>query len=84
MSLTVTIIAKLSGVDFRTAQRACDMAGAFDGEVHAGVPEEFTYGAGARCYALATIAETRPMLFWGGLLAIVAVPLLALVKVLHG
>ena len=30
-------------------------------------PEEFTYGAGARCYALATIADYRPMLFWGGL-----------------
>ena len=30
MSLTVTIIAKLSGVDSRTAQRACDTAAAFD------------------------------------------------------
>jgi hypothetical protein len=84
MSLTVTIIAKLSGVDSRTAQRACDMAAAFDGEVHAGVPEDFTYGAGARCYALATIAEFRPALFWGGLLGIAAVPVLMLVKVLHG
>ncbi|WP_321794780.1 hypothetical protein [Caballeronia sp. J97] len=84
MSLTVTIIAKLSAVDSRTAQRACDTAGAFDGEVDAAVPEEFTYGAGARCYALATIMQTRPALFWGGLGAIVLVPILMLIKVLHG
>lgn len=84
MSLTVTIIAKLSGADPHTAQRACDVAGAFDGEVRAPVPEEFTYGAGARCYAFATIAQTEPALFWGGLIAIVAIPVLMLVKVLHG
>jgi hypothetical protein len=84
MSLTVTTIAKLSGVDYQTAKRACDLAGAFDGEVHAQLPDEFTHGAGARCYALATIAQTRVALFWGGLIAIAAVPVLALVKVLHG
>ncbi|SAK97112.1 hypothetical protein AWB82_07099 [Caballeronia glebae] len=84
MSLTVTIIAKLSGVSYEAAKRACDVAAAFDGEVHDGVPDEFSYGAGARCYALATIAETRAMLFWVGLAAIAAVPVLALVKVLHG
>lgn len=84
MSLTVTIIAKLSGVDSHTAQRACDIAGAFDGELTAAVPEEFTYGAGARCYALATIVQIRPALFWGGLLAMASVPVLMLVKVLHG
>ncbi|KND57721.1 hypothetical protein BVER_03544 [Candidatus Burkholderia verschuerenii] len=84
MSLTVTIIAKLSGVEPHTARRACDMAAAFDGEVHASMPEEFTYGAGARCYALATIAALRPALFWGGLAAIAAVPILLLMKVLHG
>jgi hypothetical protein len=84
MSLTVSMIAKLSGVDYHAAKRACDLAGAFDGEVHAELPDEFTFGAGARCYALATIAETRASLFWGGLIAIAAVPVLALVKVLHG
>ncbi|SAK82016.1 hypothetical protein AWB78_03976 [Caballeronia calidae] len=84
MSLTVMIIAKLSGVEPRTAQRARDTAAAFDGDVNAAVPDEFTYGAGARCYALATIAEFRPALFWGGLMAFVAVPALLLVKVLHG
>ena len=75
MSLTVTIIAKLSGTDSHTAQRACDTAVAFDGEADAKVPDEFAYGAGARCYALATIAEFQPALFWGGLAAIVAVGL---------
>lgn len=84
MSLTVTIIAKLSRVDAHTAQRACDTASAFDGEINAQVPEVFTYGSGARCYALATIAEGRPALFWSGLAAVVAVPVLMLVKVLHG
>lgn len=84
MSLTVTIIAKLSGLDYPAAKRACDLAGAFDGEVGAAIPEEFTYGAGARCYALATIVETRTALFWGGLLAIASVPVLGLIKVLHG
>jgi hypothetical protein len=84
MSLTVTIIAKLSGADYRTARRACDIAVAFDGEADAHVPEEFTSGVGARCYAFATIAQTRPALFWGGLVAIAAVPVLMLVKVLHG
>ncbi|SAL65283.1 hypothetical protein [Caballeronia humi] len=84
MSLTVTIIAKLSGVEPRTARRACDIAVAFDGNVNAVVPEEFNHGAGARCYALATIAEYRPALFWGGLSALVAVPALMLLKVIHG
>lgn len=84
MSLTVMTIAKLSRVERHIAQRACDMAAVFDGEVHASVPEEFTYGAGARCYALATIAAYRPAIFWGGLAALALIPILAAVKVLHG
>ncbi|WP_277184212.1 hypothetical protein [Caballeronia sp. BR00000012568055] len=84
MSLTVSTIAKLSRVERHIAQRACDTAAAFDGEIHAGVPEEFTYGAGARCYALATIAQYRPVIFWGGLAALALIPILAAVKVLHG
>ncbi|SAL48377.1 hypothetical protein AWB68_02366 [Caballeronia choica] len=82
MSLTVTIIAKLSGVDSDTARRALHTAGAFD-DPSAMPPEEFTYGAGARCYALATIADYRPMLFWGGLGAIVAILVLFAVRLLH-
>ncbi|MDR5832466.1 hypothetical protein P9250_31960 [Caballeronia sp. LP006] len=84
MSLTVTIIAKLSQTDFRTAKRALETAMAFDGDANAAVPEEFTHGAGARCYALATIAEYRPALFWCGLFAVALIPVLAAVKVLHG
>ena len=83
MSLTVTIIAKLSRVDSDMARRALDAAGAFD-EPGATPPEEFTWGAGARCYALATIVVSRPHLFWGGLLAIGAIPLLVVVRLLHG
>lgn len=65
MSLTVTIIAKLSRVDSDMARRALNTASAFD-EPDATPPEEFTWGAGARCYALASIAVNRPQLFWGG------------------
>jgi hypothetical protein len=83
MSLTVTIIANLSRVDSDTARRALDTAGAFD-EPGATPPEEFTWGAGARCYALASIAVNRPQLFWGGLLAIAVVPLLFVVRLIHG
>lgn len=83
MSLTATIIAKLSGVDPDTARRALDTASAFD-DPDATPPDEFAHGAGARCYALATIAEYRPVLFWGGLLAVAAIPVLFVVKVLHG
>jgi hypothetical protein len=83
MSLTVTIIAKLSRVDSDTARRALDTVGAFD-EPGVTPPVEFTHGDGARCYALATVAEYRPFLFWGGLLAVIAIPVLIVVKVLHG
>ncbi|XUW93303.1 hypothetical protein OH764_34825 (plasmid) [Burkholderia sp. M6-3] len=65
------------------ARRALDTADAFD-EPDATPPEEFTWGAGARCYALASIAVNRPQLFWGGLLAIAAIPLLAIVRLVHG
>ena len=82
MSLTVTIIVKLSRVDPDLARRALDTASAFDGP-GATPPVEFTNGAGARCYALATIALYRPQLFWGGVLAAIAVPVLLLVKALH-
>jgi hypothetical protein len=82
MSLTVSIIAKLSGVDFDTARRACHTVGAFD-EPGAEPPAEFREGGGARCYALATISDHRPLLFWGGLIAaFVVVPVLVIVKVL--
>jgi hypothetical protein len=82
MSLTVTLIAKLSGVDENMARRACDTAAAFDG-MNMSPPEEFASGAGARCYALAAIAEYRPPLFWGGLAALIVVPILIVVRVLH-
>ncbi|CAN7786169.1 hypothetical protein LJR034_008672 [Caballeronia sp. LjRoot34] len=82
MSLTVSIIAKLSGVDERTARRALDTVVAFD-EPGAMPPAEFSVGAAARCYALATIADQRPGFFWLGLLALVAVPVLILVQIFH-
>ncbi|MGF6870761.1 hypothetical protein OKW35_000215 [Paraburkholderia sp. MM5477-R1] len=83
MSLTVTIIAKLSGVDSDMARRALNTASAFD-EPDATPPEEFTWGAGARCYALASIVVNRPHLFWGGLLAITSIPLLVVARLIHG
>jgi len=82
MSLTVSIIAKLSGVDFDTARRACNTVGAFD-DPGAEPPEEFSHGGGARCYALATLSDQRPLLFWGGLSAVfVVVPVLVVFKLL--
>jgi hypothetical protein len=83
MSLTVTIIAKLSGVDTATARRALDTVAAFD-EPQADAPAEFSQGAQARCYAFATIAEFRPAFFWVGIIAVAAIPVLLIVKVLHG
>jgi hypothetical protein len=82
MSLTVSIIAKLSGVDPHTARRALATVAAFD-EPGAMPPAEFSVGAQARCYALATIADRRPGLFWLGIAAMVAVPALLLVQVFH-
>jgi hypothetical protein len=82
MSLTVSIIAKLSGVDSHTARRALDTVGAFD-EPGSMPPAEFSVGAQARCYALATIADRRPSLFWLGIAAMVVVPALLLVQVFH-
>ena len=67
MSLTVTIIAKLSGVDSRHGAARVRHGRARSMARPTRAPEDFTYGAGARCYALATIAEYRPALFWGGL-----------------
>ncbi len=81
MSLTVSIIAKLSGVDLATARRACDTVAAFD-EPGAQPPPEFAHGSAARCYALATVSDQRPLLFWGGLLALVVIPVLVVVKLL--
>jgi hypothetical protein len=82
MSLTVTIIAKLSGVDTATARRALDTVAAFD-EPQAEPPAEFSNGAHARAYAFATIAEFRPAFFWIGIIAVAAIPVLLVVKVLH-
>jgi hypothetical protein len=82
MSLTVSIIAKLSGVDTHTARRALDTVAAFD-EPGAMPPEHFSVGANARCYALATIADQRPGLFWLGIAAMVVVPALLLLRAFH-
>ncbi|SEK12724.1 hypothetical protein [Paraburkholderia diazotrophica] len=83
MSLTATTIAKLSRADYDTARRALDTASAFD-EPDEPPPEGFRWGAGARAYALASIAVNRPFLFWGGLLAVAAIPLLVVVRLIHG
>ncbi|MEI5998451.1 hypothetical protein H3V53_14915 [Paraburkholderia bengalensis] len=83
MSLTATTIAKLSRVDYDTARRALDTASAFD-DPDEPPPEVFRSGAGARAYALAFVAVNRPFLFWGGLLAVAAIPLLVVVRLIHG
>ena len=85
MSLTVTIIAKLSGVDSRTAQRALRHGrGVRWRGPRRPYPKNSLMARAPAATRLATIAEFRPALFWGGLLGIAAVPVLMLVKVLHG
>jgi hypothetical protein len=73
----------LSRADYDTARRALDTASAFD-EPDEPPPEVFRSGVGARAYALASIAVNRPFLFWGGLLAVAAIPFLVVVRLIHG
>jgi hypothetical protein len=82
MSLTASIIAKLSWTDVALARRALDTASALD-DANALPPAEFGRGAGARCYAFAVVARYRPGLLWTGLVAAVAIPFFLLVRIFH-
>ncbi|WP_232431299.1 hypothetical protein [Cupriavidus sp. UYPR2.512] len=76
MSVANSLIAKLSGLapaevaDMRAWVRAND--------ADAPVPERFAQGRHAFAMAMVKLEQTRPAQFWGGLLAFVAIPILAL------
>lgn len=44
------------------------------------VPEHFRHGNAAACFALISIAARKPVVFWGALIAIPALPLLLLLR----
>ncbi|SPK77397.1 conserved protein of unknown function (plasmid) [Cupriavidus taiwanensis] len=44
------------------------------------MPEHFRHGNAAACFALMSIAARKPVVFWGALIAIPALPLLLLLR----
>ena len=82
MSLTVSIIAKLSWTDPELARRALATAESLD-DANAAPPTEFRHGRAARCYALAVMAAYRPGRLWLGLASVVVIPVLLLIKIFY-
>ena len=79
MSLSITLIAKLSRVDTELARRAWNTIGALD-DPDMRPPGDFRAGEGARCYALARYVRARPIQFYFGLVGLVAFPTSMVVK----
>ncbi|AOY97694.1 hypothetical protein BKK79_37875 (plasmid) [Cupriavidus sp. USMAA2-4] len=79
MSPTTSLIARLSGVTLETAAavRAAVLAELRD---ESPAPAEFAAGRPALCYALFSLAFSRPGLFWGAGLAVVAIPALLVLR----
>jgi len=72
--VALTIGARLSGVSNAQARN-------IDAWLHAREagtepPIEFQGGSTARCLAVLQIEQARPLLFWGGLISIAAIPLM--------
>ncbi|OBR53999.1 hypothetical protein [Paraburkholderia tropica] len=86
MSLTTTLIAKLSGLDEVDAARVLLSVRAQD-DLRASPPVEFRRGRFARAWALAVVLSRNPVRFWIGLTGLVAFPVYLLLEVgawLHG
>jgi hypothetical protein len=86
MSLTATLIAKLSGLDEADAARALSTAAAQD-DLSAPAPREFSRGPGARAYGLAVVIVRNPLRFWIGLVGLIAFPAYLIFRIgasLHG
>jgi len=86
MSLTATLIAKLSGLDAADAARVLSTVRAQD-DLAARAPREFARGRAARAYGLAVVIVRNPVRFWFGLAGLIAFPAYLLVSVvewLHG
>jgi hypothetical protein len=86
MSLTATLIAKLSGLDPDDAKRALSTAAAQD-DPSAPAPREFARGRGARAYGLAIVIVRNPVRFWIGVAGLIAFPAYLIFRIgasLHG
>ncbi len=81
MSLASSLIAKVARVapeevaEMRTWLRASD--------IDAPVPAQFAQGRHAFAMALVKLEQDHPAQFWGGLLAFIAIPCLALHSMLR-
>jgi len=86
MSLTTTLIAKLSGLEHADAARVLSTVRAHD-DPGATPPAEFRRGRFARAWGLAVVILRNPIRFWIGLAGLVAFPVYLLVRIvewLHG
>lgn len=85
MSLTATLIAKLSGLDEADAARVLATVRAQD-DLQA-PPAEFRRGRFARAWGLAVVIVRNPVRFWIGLTGLIAFPAYLLFRLgawLHG
>jgi hypothetical protein len=86
MSLTVTLIAKLSGLDEADAARVFSTVRAQD-DFDAAPPAQFRRGRFARAWGLAVVIVRNPVRFWIGLAGLIAFPTYLLLRLgawLHG
>ncbi|MBB2984229.1 hypothetical protein FHX57_007360 [Paraburkholderia tropica] len=86
MSLTTTLIAKLSGLDEAHAARVLLSVRAQD-DLQAPPPAEFGRGRPARAWALAVVMSRNPVRFWVGMSGLIAFPVYLLCEIgawLHG
>lgn len=79
MSPLTSLIARLSGVTRETAD-AVRVAVLAELREESSAPVEFAAGRPALCYALFSLAYTRPGLFWGAGLAAIAIPALLVLR----
>ncbi|WP_232232614.1 hypothetical protein [Cupriavidus sp. amp6] len=81
MPLANSLIAKLAGV---APDRVSEMREwVRTSEVDTAVPAQFCQGREAFAMALVKVEQERPFQFWGGLLALIAIPCLALHSLLR-
>lgn len=73
----VRCAARIFGVDLALA---LEMHAWLNQSAPGPMPEYFMRGNGAPCFALISIAARKPVVFWGALIAIPALPLLLLLR----
>jgi hypothetical protein len=80
MSLTATLISKLSRLDREDAARVLSTVRSQD-DLLAPAPREFARGRAARAYGLAVVIVRTPVRFWLGTAGLIAFPAYLLVRV---